>query len=349
MKMYEIINRVRSNDPITLMMLEEISSKDVNEEDYQTGTNILHSGLINDVYILNNLINKGLNIKSLNSEKQNALFTQESPEIIKLLIEKKLSVNKKDKNGNTPLMSSPDNLDKIKILIESGADINEKNNFDSTVAFYVKSKDVLIYLIENGLDLSVKNKYGETPIFNRDVFTNPELLKCFLDNGVNINEISCYHSKNTVMKNITATNDRSVNTLKSLKIAKSAGLDLYKEDAYGQTLLRIVESSTQLRTLFSEGELNLNLLKKNGETLFEDMAFQYLAKDLYLSGHLNMEELFNAPEERSVGDFLIKNFEGSSPDESKKLKSLKEKIIINSNLNQSIADVDLESHNKKRL
>lgn len=351
MKIHEIINRVRSNDPITLMMLKDITRKDVNELDYQTDAIILHSGTIHDVYIVKALIQKGLNIKGLNNKGETALFTQQNPEVLQLLISKGLSVNQKAEHGQTALMSHADNIDRVKILVEAGADINAKTHYDSTVAFFITDTSVLDYLTENGLDLSVQNKSGEIPLFKREIFKNPLLFKAFVDKGADINA-TAIHGKNTIMKHISLlnTNENCADALKTLKIAVEKGLNIYHEDDYGNTLFKEVQSASVLRAIFNEDELNLNRQKSDGETLFENMDFKYIVQDLYLSGHLEESTLFSIPENRSVGDYLIKSLHSSFPEESQKLIVLKEKLQIIHSLHGNVpAESELKHGHKKRL
>lgn len=351
MKIHEIINRIRGNDPITLMMLKDITKKDVNELDYQTDAIILHSGNIHDVYIVKAFIQKGLNIKGLNNKGENALFTQQNPEVLQLLINEGLSVNQKAIHGQTALMTHADNIDKVKILVEAGADINAKTHYDSTVAFFITDTSVLDYLTERGLDLSVKNKSGETPLFKREIFTNPLLFKAFIDRGADINALAI-HGKNTIMKHISLlnTNENGADALKILKIAVEKGLNIYHEDDYGNTLFKEIQSATVLRAIFDENELNLNRQKCDGQTLFENMDFKYIAQDLYLSGHLEESTLFSIPENRSVGDYLIKSFHSSFPEEAQKLIVLKEKLqIINSLHDNVLCEPELRHEHKKRL
>lgn len=90
-----------------------------------------------------------------------AAVESQMPGVLRILLESEIDINAKDKNGDTPLhiaicTNNPDPV-LIKMLIRSGADLNEKNRFDETVLDQLKrvesavNKEILRYIELNNL------------------------------------------------------------------------------------------------------------------------------------------------------------------------------------------------------
>ena len=84
--------------------------------------------------------------------------------IVLLLIEHGADINQKDENGDTPLFKV-NSVSIAKILIDHGADINEQNNKGVTPLMRIASNqndDLVRFFIDNGADVSLRD-YGSTP------------------------------------------------------------------------------------------------------------------------------------------------------------------------------------------
>jgi ankyrin repeat protein len=74
-------------------------------------------------------------------------------------------------------------LDIVKLLIENGADINAKNEYDYNSLMLASKNgfiDVVSLLINNGADINVENEYGSTALTYAFKYNNKyiiELLK----------------------------------------------------------------------------------------------------------------------------------------------------------------------------
>lgn len=94
-------------------------------------------------------------------------------EDVKFFIERKrISINAKDKNGNTPLhfaAARNSDVEILKYLISRGGKINAKNNLGWTPLFLAagntESVSVLKYLISQGADVNMRDNNGNTSIF----------------------------------------------------------------------------------------------------------------------------------------------------------------------------------------
>lgn len=88
------------------------------------------------------------------------------------------------------------NVDKIKLLLDKGVDVNAKDVNGNTVLHNVAADndpkiDRIKFLLENGADINAKDKLGRTPLHNNvagDPFNERiEVAKLFIEKGANVN------------------------------------------------------------------------------------------------------------------------------------------------------------------
>ena len=104
-------------------------------------------------------------------KKHNPLFL----DMLKLLVENGADIHQKDFAGQTALHRAAltpkgETLELMKYLIAAGADVNAKDNEGNTplfVAYAVKNNDAVNLLINSGADTTIKNNLGVT--YNRVV------------------------------------------------------------------------------------------------------------------------------------------------------------------------------------
>eukprot|EP01084_Bolivina_argentea_P105496 188919_1 len=130
-----------------------------------------------DVNIKTNYGNTPLHL--LCTTKRNSTIFNRQHRIIYVLIHYyKANVNARNEDGNTPLILCVinENIERIKLLIDLGADINAQNNEGDTVLhivcrekekenyspYYTHMLDVLLF--EFNADMSIKNNDGQTPL-----------------------------------------------------------------------------------------------------------------------------------------------------------------------------------------
>ena len=93
-----------------------------------------------------------------------------SIEVLSLLIEKGVDVNKQDVEFSAPIFHAINvgNLDVIKLLLDNGTDINLVNKKGETPLIYAiktrKNDAIVLYLIENGADVNKEDKFRHTPL-----------------------------------------------------------------------------------------------------------------------------------------------------------------------------------------
>ena len=76
----------------------------------------------------------------------------------RLLIERGADVNARDNAGNTPLMHGLGNFETAKLLLESGADADARDSFGRTPIMLATDAETVGLLLENGADANVRTE-----------------------------------------------------------------------------------------------------------------------------------------------------------------------------------------------
>ncbi|MBR5160643.1 MAG: ankyrin repeat domain-containing protein, partial [Thermoguttaceae bacterium] len=82
------------------------------------------------------------------------------------------------------------NLNRVKLLVEKGADVNEKNDYGSTVLHYaaVSGKLKLVqYLVKKGADVNAKDNENMTAFDLAAARNKMDIVQWFIENGADIN------------------------------------------------------------------------------------------------------------------------------------------------------------------
>ncbi len=81
--------------------------------------------------------------------------------------------------------------DKIKSLINSGADVNVKNSNDESTPLHFASMynctDIADLLIKHRANINAINIHGLTPLHIASAWDNENMVKLLIENGANIN------------------------------------------------------------------------------------------------------------------------------------------------------------------
>ena len=84
-----------------------------------------------------------------------------------------------------------DDIREVNKLIESGADVNEKGDYETPLILAIKRQnyDIAKFLIDNGADIESKVKAGVTPLFEAVYLKQPRIVKLLLDKKAIIDKI----------------------------------------------------------------------------------------------------------------------------------------------------------------
>ena len=114
-------------------------------------------------------------------------------EICSLLVENGADVNQKNNNGYTALIWAASNGHKevCSLLIENGADVNQKNNDGYTALILAAENghtEICSLLVENGADVNQKNNNGYTALIWAASNGHKEVSSLLIENGADVNQ-----------------------------------------------------------------------------------------------------------------------------------------------------------------
>lgn len=127
----------------------------------------------NNIDIVNDLIEKGVNVNAKNEIGRSALL---------IAITKKLYVQKKNYT------------DIIKLLIKSGADVNEIDRHKVSLLMKAiendNDKDIIDILIKAGADVNKLDKYDNTALMISSRRNNIDITKMLIEAGADVNKVN---------------------------------------------------------------------------------------------------------------------------------------------------------------
>ena len=114
-------------------------------------------------------------------------------DLVKKKIESGADVNIKDNDGNSPLIlaSSEGCIEIVKLLIDHGVGVDVKNNNGDTSLYWAAEKghsEIVKLLLEHGADVNAKNKDRSTPLHWASCnWRRAEIVKLLIDRGADVN------------------------------------------------------------------------------------------------------------------------------------------------------------------
>ncbi|MBO4349338.1 MAG: ankyrin repeat domain-containing protein [Proteobacteria bacterium] len=223
------------------------------------------------------LILSGLDTsKVINSDGNTTLHSYANDvEVAKVLIQSGADVHQKNEEGRTPIFYAR-SVDAFKLLIDRGADIKALDNHHHTLLHAALNTEILSFLHGLGLDVNAQNDDGRTPIFFAD---SMDALKWYIDHGADV-KVTDKHGNNLLHSKAFNSEMRGM--------MLNYNLDINAQNDEGQTPLFLVDlKNTDLLSAYIKAGADINAEDKLGNTIAH---YQFAPKD---SWELLLQSGFN--------------------------------------------------------
>jgi ankyrin repeat protein/Pyruvate/2-oxoacid:ferredoxin oxidoreductase delta subunit len=180
-----------------------------------------------------------------------------------LLKSLKIDVNVRDGDNRTALHYACDanNLDAIKFLIKSGADLDARDNNNQSPLHRACAPKVIQLLIQNGADVDSRDEYGQTAVHRACRDSSVNALTVLTQNGANLNIVDKTGHAPIHYACLNGSSD-------ILKLLIQNGADVNPPDERGKTALHHVCENEQfgddLVTFLANSGGKSNLKDKSG-------------------------------------------------------------------------------------
>jgi ankyrin repeat protein len=163
------------------------------------GTALTISITSGNIGFVKTLVENGVDVNYRHQYHVPAIFYAASSihrnEILKILLESGANANDRNSDSITPLMltSMTNNIEGCKILLTHGADVNaqrdKKLGGEAPLFYAVQSGyfDIVKFLCDNGANVKLKKSDGTSPIHSTVHNLSPEIIKYLKEKGADIN------------------------------------------------------------------------------------------------------------------------------------------------------------------
>ena len=114
-----------------------------------------------------------------------------SLEAVKLLVEAGADVNARNDMNSTALMWAATEIDKVRLLLQHGADVNATSTYGRSAlmiaAMSDRSADIVTLLIAKSADTRVVDKADDTMLHAAAIGNDTETIRLFVDAGLDVN------------------------------------------------------------------------------------------------------------------------------------------------------------------
>ncbi|EMD1227492.1 hypothetical protein VQH59_004233 [Salmonella enterica] len=201
------------------------------------------------------MINAGININHTDTLNKNALFYAHSPEIINVLTENGIDINHTDTLGRNALFYTSD-AESVQLLVKNGISINPPELEDKNALFFATNESSARELIDSGIDINHTDSYERNALF---YVCEADVKHLLIKKGINVNQRDIY-GHNSI--NITGIDTEL------LDVYFAAGLDPDIQDRNGNSLIFYPYKKSITDILIKNG-CDINQVNNNGETVFE--------------------------------------------------------------------------------
>ncbi|KAI8778663.1 ankyrin repeat and KH domain-containing protein mask, partial [Biomphalaria glabrata] len=215
-------------------------------------------------------VHSGENVNQMNSNSLTPLMfacEKRCPHIVQLLLESGAEVDKKnDRNGETCLMaaSKAQCIEIVELLLQFGAEVNQKDNVGKTplnIACKNGHTDIVKLLIKAHAEVNEKDIDGETPLIIACRNNSLEILQLLLESTAKVDK--CNRNGDTAL--MIATQNGCTNTVRELI---KANADVNKKNKNGETALIIAirNEHSNITEMLLSAEADITYVQKNIRT-----------------------------------------------------------------------------------
>ncbi|MBP5427329.1 MAG: ankyrin repeat domain-containing protein, partial [Clostridiales bacterium] len=190
-------------------------------------------------------------------------------EVMKILPDNSLDVNKQDKNGRTALMdacNSGSTKKGVEMLLKCGANVNMKDDLGQTALMIACSinapKEVVEILLDNNAEMNMKDDLGQTALMVACAMNaKAEVIELLLKRGANVNMKS--DSGRTALMIACKCAKKEV-----IKLLIDCGADVNMKNIEGQTALMIACkcATKEVVKLLLKNGVEVNAQGEDGQT-----------------------------------------------------------------------------------
>ena len=161
-------------------------------------------------------------------------------------------------------------IEVVKLLIENGADVNQKNDIDGSTALVLACrsnyKDIAKLLISKKAEVNHKDRDGFTPLMWASDYGNKELVELLIKHGAKVNYKN-KHGRSVLMSGVSGGNKEIVELL----IKHGAKVDA--KDDFGNTalidLLYTINKKEEIAECLVFHGADMNAKNARGQTAYE--------------------------------------------------------------------------------
>lgn len=201
------------------------------------------------------MINAGININHTDMFSRNALFYATCPETLCVLTENGIDINHTDTLGRNALFYTSD-AESVQLLVKNGISINHPELEDKNALFFAINESSARELIDSGIDINHTDSYGRNALF---YVCEADVKRLLIKKGINVNQRDVYGHNSINITGIDAN---------LLDVYFAAGLDPDIQDRNGNSLIFHPYKKPITDILINNG-CDINRVNNNGETVFE--------------------------------------------------------------------------------